>query len=230
MDHPDVSRFRRSSRIQIRSARSSMEGNKHTKEEHSSYFSEVPKTGYSSGGAFILFVTQISIALAVVASALYCGYLFGEGIPVPKEPLGTATNLAYALRCLFPLVVVQFFFIFRLANMRLTTKAANPLSGNDHLVQLWKNIATNTLEQLVMFSVGLLSLSTLLETQQELCFIPVLCVLFIAARVLFAIGYSIQPRYRVIGMCMNFLLLFFIIGAHVKFFYERGLLWKLELH
>ena len=207
-----------------------MEENKRTKEEHSSYFGEVPKTGYSSGGAFILFVTQSSIALAVVASALYCGYLYGEGIPVPKEPLGTATNLAYALRCLFPLVVVQLFFIGRVANSRFTSKAANPLSGNDHLVQLRKNIATNTLEQLVMFSIGLLSLSTLLETQQELRFIPVLCVLFITARVLFAIGYSIQPRYRVIGMGMNFLLLIFIIGAHVKFFYERGLLWKLELH
>lgn len=208
-----------------------MGGNKDTKEkqDHSSYVSKVPEGGYSSGGAFPLFAVQASIGAAIVASALYCGYHYGESIPVPKEPLDMSTNLAYAFRCLFPLVLVQFFFIARVGNIRFVTKASNPLSGNEHLVQLQKNISNNTLEQLVMFAIGILSLSTLLATQQELRFIPILCSLFVVARVLFAIGYSIQPRYRSIGMSMNFQLLVFIIAAHAKFlYYERGLLWELD--
>ena len=203
--------------------------NAKAEQEQSSYVKEVSETGYSYGRALVIFVTQASISLSLVSSALYCGYLYGKGIPVPREPLGIETNLAYALRCLFPLMVVQLFFIGRVGNTRFVSKAANPLSGNDHLVQLQKNISTNTLEQLVMFSIGLLSLSTLLGTQQELRFIPILCLLFIIARFLFAIGYSIQPRYRAAGMSMNFLLLFFIVGAHMKLLYERGLLWELEL-
>ena len=199
------------------------------KQEDSSYVREVPETGYSSGRAFILILSQASISLALVASALYCSYQYGDIIPVPEEPLSTASVLAYTLRCLFPLVLVLLFFISRVGNMRFVSKAANPLSGNDHLVQLQKNIATNTLEQLVMFAFGLFSLSTLLATQQELRFIPVLCLLFIIARVLFAIGYSIQPRYRSFGMSMNFFLLFFIVGANVKLLYGRGFLWELEL-
>ena len=174
-------------------------------------------------------MTQASFSVALLSSTLYWGYQYGDIIPVPEDPQRTATVLAYTLRCLFPLVVVQLFFIVRVGNIRRLSKAANPLSGNEHLVQLQKNIATNTLEQLVMFAFGLLSLSTLLATQQELRFIPTLSILFIIARVLFAIGYSIQPRYRGVGMSMNFFLLFFIIIAHVKLWYGRGLLWELKL-
>ena len=209
----------------------SMGENKDTKEkkDHLSHVGEVAKVGYSTGGPFFLLATQASIAVVLVTSALYCGYYYGESIPVPKEPLDMTTNLAYTLRCLFPLALVQFFFIARVGNIRFSSRAANPLSGNEHLVQLQKNISNNTLEQLVMFAMGILSLSTLLATQQELRFVPILCSLFVVGRVLFAIGYSIQPRYRSTGMSMNIYLLVFIIAAHLKLlYYDRGLLWELD--
>ena len=74
---------------------------------------------------------------------------------------------------------------------------------NEHLLQTEKNILMNTVEQLLCFLLLMLALTTYLEPE-EMRIIPLHSLAFIVGRVCFAIGYSISPMYRSIGMSVNF--------------------------
>ena len=57
----------------------------------------------------------------------------------------------------------------------------------------------NTLQQFLIFLIGTLALSVNL-TAEQMRAIPVVVVVFIAARVAFWVGYRIHPLYRAFGM------------------------------
>ena len=59
-------------------------------------------------------------------------------------------------------------------------------------------VADNTLQQFVVFAVGLLALSVTLPAR-SLSFIPAATITFVIARLVFWIGYRIHPLYRAPG-------------------------------
>ena len=107
---------------------------------------------------------------------------------------------------------------------RRYTDAENPLAGKEHLLQTEKNVLTNTVEQLHIFLLLVVTLTTYLEPS-EMRIIPLYSLAFITGRVLFMIGYSISPRYRSVGMGTNFILSFFFIGYAIYLMYLHGFMY-----
>ncbi|OWF44146.1 Transmembrane protein 79 [Mizuhopecten yessoensis] len=83
--------------------------------------------------------------------------------------------------------------------------AADPVKGNaEHLTQLPQNILQNTLEQFIFHFVGQIVLCTYLSSESMKA-IPLLVVLFVVGRILYKIGYQIEPMKRTFGFASTFL-------------------------
>ena len=107
----------------------------------------------------------------------------------------------------------------------LATRAAvNPLAGNEHLVQSEKNVLTNTVEQLLVFLLLVLTMTSHLEPS-EMRIIPLYSLTFFIGRVFFMIGYSFGPRYRGAGMYINACLGLFFLGYSIYLIYLRGFMY-----
>lgn len=158
-----------------------------------------------------LFTLQAILALCLTVIVLYGGYYYCSWIPEPLTD-DFITKLTYTLSCsTFVLGIVLFAMIVNVGLKRSTGPARNPLSGAEHLVQREKNILANTLEQIVLFFLLSLSL-TVYITPSEMRLIPLYTVLFVIARVLFLVGYSIHTDYRGLGIMTNFMANIFVIG------------------
>ena len=168
-----------------------------------------------------LYFLQFSISLITVATILYGGYYHCHSIPVPASD-DFSEKLTYTLRyCAFPQAVFLLFAIMRVGFKRGSTRAINPLAGNEHLVQTEKNILMNTVEQLLCFLLLVFALTTYLEPE-EMRIIPLYSLSFIVGRILFMIGYTINPKYRSVGMSINFFTNIFCVGHMIHLMYTRG--------
>ena len=107
---------------------------------------------------------------------------------------------------------------------RRYTDAENPLAGKEHLLQTEKNVLTNTVEQLIVFLLLVVTLTTYLEPS-EMRIIPLYSLAFITGRVFFMIGYSISPKHRSYGILINIFLTFFFIGYIIYLMYLRGFMY-----
>ncbi len=83
-----------------------------------------------------------------------------------------------------------------------TTPARNPLSGKEHLLQVEKNILSNSIEQGFLFLLVAVILSTYLD-QSEMKILPLYGSFWLVGRILFAVGYSMDALYRAPGMLCN---------------------------
>ena len=72
--------------------------------------------------------------------------------------------------------------------------AANPLTGNEGAMLLSKKRLINTLEQTLIFVVSAMFLTTLLA-REEMTFIFLSMTVFVIGRIVFWIGYGIDPIY-----------------------------------
>ena len=168
-----------------------------------------------------LYLLEFSMSIVIILTILYGGYYYCNSIPVPRSN-DFGEKFLYTLRyCTFPQAVFLMFSILRVGSKRGSTPAMNPLAGKEDYVQVEKNILTNTMEQLISFLLLMLALTTYLEPM-EMRFIPLCSLAFIVGRVLFLIGYTISPKYRSVGMSINFLLSFFCAGYVFYLIYLRG--------
>eukprot|EP00731_Ephydatia_muelleri_P030798 Em0022g312a len=185
--------------------------------------SEGDKAKPKAGGLDLTTLLQVeTFVVGAMLAIFYGGYYYCDFIPVPAS-LDLATRLAFTLRCLFPAVVVLAFFIVSVGMKRVSTGALNPLGNKEHLVQVHKNILTNTVEQFLVFAVCSLTLATYLETSTEMKLIPLYTVAFVAGRVLFRIGYVISPQYRAFGMHLNFGSTGFVLAKVIYLQLTKGL-------
>ncbi|MCG8626954.1 MAG: MAPEG family protein [Proteobacteria bacterium] len=175
-----------------------------------------------------LYVLEYLIALAVTVTILYGGYYYCDCIPVPRSN-DFSEKLLYAGRyCTFPQAVFLFIAVLRVGAKRGSANALNPLAGKEHVLQTEKNVLTNTAEQLHIFLFLVVTLTTYLEPS-EMRIIPLYSLAFIVGRVLFMIGYGISPKYRSVGMGINFILTFFFIGYTIYLMYLRGFMYGTRL-
>ncbi|XP_060069866.1 transmembrane protein 79-like [Ylistrum balloti] len=83
--------------------------------------------------------------------------------------------------------------------------AADPIKGNaEHLTLLPRNILQNTLEQFIFNFVGQIVLCTYLSAE-SMKMIPLLVVIFVVSRIIYKIGYQIEPMKRSYGFAGTFL-------------------------
>jgi hypothetical protein len=86
------------------------------------------------------------------------------------------------------------------ANGRFMTDAIDPLRhAENRAIEIDSWFVENTLQQNVIFFVGTMALSTLLDAE-SVKFILALTIVFILARIVFWIGFRINPLYRAPGM------------------------------
>ena len=157
-----------------------------------------------------LFLTQALAGSVCVVATLYIGYYHCDFIPVPPST-DLIHRLAFALQCTLPMVVVVFVAVLMVMNKRGFTTAVDPLSGNDSILQLDKNVLSNTLEQFVIGFTLLLIASTVFETIEQLKLIPLYSFLFCFGRVAFRVGYGIHPKLRTVGMSMNIQIVLYML-------------------
>lgn len=149
-----------------------------------------------------LFFTHFFAGFVCIVATLYIGYYHCDFIPVPAST-DLIHRLAFALQCTLPMVVVVFVAILMVMNKRGFTKAVDPLSGNESILQLDKNVLWNTLEQFVIGFSLLLIASTVFKTTEQLKLIPIYSFLFVFGRIAFRVGYGISSKHRAFGMSMN---------------------------
>lgn len=182
---------------------------------------------------FKLFFFLNLLGYGITSSTFYYGYHYGDFIPTPAASIGHGSNsaviddmsirLAFAIRCALPLALSLFFAVAMVGNKRAVSDAVDPLSGNEHMVQLDKNFLANTLEQCVIGFILMLVVASYAETPQELRLLPIFATVFVVSRVVFRIGYSVHHMLRVLGMSGNICCNYVLIGVAVYSFAAKGL-------
>lgn len=83
---------------------------------------------------------------------------------------------------------------------------------------------TNTLEQFAVAFTIILTAATYLETPQELKLLPIYATVFVVSRIVFRIGYGLNPLLRAAGMVGNFYSTILMFGVLVYLILTRGFL------
>jgi uncharacterized MAPEG superfamily protein len=131
-------------------------------------------------------------------------------LPSPHS-LDIADRLAFAFQWQVWGGLVLLAMIGLIAGARPTS--ADIIDGNDRAERLavQVRIQRNTLEQLVLMVLAHVALSTLLPPDQ-LTLIPTLVLLFVIARIVYWIGYTINPVFRTLGFVATFYPNIFALG------------------
>lgn len=80
---------------------------------------------------------------------------------------------------------------------RVTSRAIDPLSGNEHVVEEANKILNNSVEQLLMSVISQVSLLSYLTPEQTVTLIPLINGWHVVGRIAFWLGY---PKYRTFGV------------------------------
>ena len=153
-----------------------------------------------------LIIAQFFVALCIEVAALWFGYTYKELIPPPNNVEDAGERLVYAVHCLFPMGTVLIWAITMVMFRRSNPAVYDPLAGNEHLIQVHKNIATNTVEQLLVSAILMLVFAAQTTCSDMMKVLPLFSALFVLGRLLFMYGYRIAAKYRTIGIALNILI------------------------
>ena len=110
-----------------------------------------------------------------------------------------ADRIAYALRWAVPPALLFLAMVAAVGNARFASDAIDPTIGKESpKMVIDGRVADNTLQQLVLFLVGMLALSLSLPLAR-MSIIPAVSITFVLVRIAFWIGYRIKPVYRAFG-------------------------------
>jgi hypothetical protein len=124
-------------------------------------------------------------------------------LPLATSAAGTSSGrIVFALRCqLFPALML-FAGIEAVAILRGLELISGRLAQTaGHSLHIHQRYVANTVEQLVPFSLVTIALSTFPTVDMRV--IPTMAGLFVLGRVLFWIGYIVDPLYRALGMTIT---------------------------
>ena len=121
-------------------------------------------------------------------------------LPVPQIADSVGERLAYALRANVVALLPLFIMIITVANSRFLSEAIDPTRRAESVsMQIDGRVVDNTLQQNFVFVIASLALSTTVP----LYYLQVVwaCVIvFVTARLVFWLGYRLNPLYRAPGM------------------------------
>jgi hypothetical protein len=111
-----------------------------------------------------------------------------------------SSRLAYAAQASAFAVLPLLITVMTVGNNRFLSEAIDPtLQKEDLATQINGRVVENTLQQFVLFLVGITALSVNL-TAEMMRVVPAAAIVFVIARLVFWIGYRIHPLYRAFGM------------------------------
>jgi hypothetical protein len=129
-------------------------------------------------------------------------------IPAPDIPDHAADRLAYTLRWATLPALLFFAMVAAVGNARFSSEAIDPTLGKESpKTVIDGRVVDNTLQQLVLFLVGMFGLAVTLPLHR-LSIVAAVSITFVIVRIAFWIGYRIKPVYRAFGFSstayMNF--------------------------
>ena len=143
----------------------------------------------------IVLAGAASGVIAMVAAMLVLVHL----LPLPTGIETLEGRLAAALRWDAFAALPFFAMLAAIGNARFASDAIDPTRGaEDRKTIINGRVADNTAQQLLLFLAGTLGLAASLPPG-EMTLIPAAAIVFVAARLLFWIGYRIDPLYRAFG-------------------------------
>lgn len=120
-------------------------------------------------------------------------------LPRPDVADEPAARLAYALKWAVVAAIPLFAMLVAVGNARFFSPAIDPTLGKDDPKMIVNGrVADNTLQQFMLFLVGMLALSVSLPIEW-LSIVAAVAITFLIARIVFWVGYRIHPLYRAPG-------------------------------
>jgi uncharacterized MAPEG superfamily protein len=138
-------------------------------------------------------------AASGVASMLVAMWLLSTQLPAPVGAETLAERLAYAARWLAFAALPLFAMVAAVGNARFLGEAIDPTLGAENKAMVVNGrVADNTTQQFLLFAAGSLALAASLQPGQ-MGVVRAAAIVFVAARIVFWIGYRIHPLYRAPG-------------------------------
>ena len=154
------------------------------------------------GGEFAMTHDQKTVAIGAASGILGMLVLvwgLSSAIAPPAIADTAADRIAYALRWAVPPALLFFAMVAAVGNARFASEAIDPTRGKESPKMVVDGrVADNTLQQLVLFLVGMLALAMSLPIAR-MSIIPAVSITFVLMRIAFWIGYRIKPVYRAFG-------------------------------
>jgi hypothetical protein len=138
-------------------------------------------------------------AASGILGMLLLVWALSSAIAPPAVADTAADRIAYALRWAVPPALLFFAMVAAVGNARFASEAIDPTLGKESPKMIVDGrVADNTLQQLVLFLIGMLALAITLPVQR-LDIVAAASVTFVIVRIAFWIGYRIKPVYRAFG-------------------------------
>jgi hypothetical protein len=143
-------------------------------------------------------IVATGAASGIVGMALLV-WALSRAIAAPALDDTAANRIAYALPWAVVAILPYFAMVVAVGNARFLSEAIDPTLGKESQAMVVNGrVADNTLQQYVLFLVGMLGLAVTLPIQR-LSIVAAVAITFVVFRIVFWIGYRIQPLYRAPG-------------------------------
>jgi hypothetical protein len=138
-------------------------------------------------------------ALSGVFGMLLMVWGLSSAITPPAIADTAGDRIAYALRWAVLPALTFFAMVVAVGNARFLSEAIDPTLGKESQKMVVDGrVADNTLQQLVLFLVGMLALAVTLPLHR-ITIVAAVSITFVIVRIAFWIGYRIKPVYRAFG-------------------------------
>ncbi|TFI57214.1 MAPEG family protein [Sphingomonas parva] len=138
-------------------------------------------------------------AASGVAAMAVLLWLLSTWLPTPPGADALDRRIAYALRWQALAALPLFLMVVAVGNARFASDAIDPTAGaEDRAMIINGRVADNTLQQFALFVAGSLALAASIPPDY-LQVIGAAAIVFVIMRLLFWIGYRIDPLYRAFG-------------------------------
>ena len=154
--------------------------------------------------------TGAASGVIMMAASLW---LLSNLLPTPAGAEALDRRIAYALRWLALAALPLFVMIAAVANARFASEAIDPTRGAETRAMIINGrVAENTLQQFTLFVAAVLALAASIPPAQVQV-IGAAAIVFVVMRLLFWIGYRIDPLYRAFGFASTAYMNAGLLGA-----------------
>jgi hypothetical protein len=141
----------------------------------------------------------ITGAISGIVAMVLLVSLLSTVIATPDIVESPGDRIAYAAPWAVVAAMPLFAMLAAIGNERFLSEAIDPTLGKeDQKMVVNGRVADNTLQQFVLFLVGLIALACSVP-RERLSIIPAAAITFVVMRIVFWIGYRIHPLYRAPG-------------------------------